>query len=103
MLDTASKAFFHILAHSRTLKKLASRYGMRRPSSFARRFIAGETIQEAIEAARVIETRGLTETLDLLGESVTNLDEADAATRAYLRVIEAVTESGIGRNLSLKL
>ena len=82
---------------------MASRYGMRRPTSFARRFIAGETIQEAIEAARVVETRGMTETLDLLGESVTNLEEAEAATRAYLRVLETVTTSGIGRNLSLKL
>jgi len=103
MLDTASKAFFHTLARSRALKRLASRYGMRRPTSFARRFIAGETIQEAIEAARVVETRGMTETLDLLGESVTNLEEAEAATRAYLRVLETVTASGIGRNLSLKL
>ena len=82
---------------------MASRYGMRRPTSFARRFIAGETIQEAIEAARVVETRGMTETFDLLGESVTNLEEAEAATRAYLRVLETVTTSGIGRNLSLKL
>jgi proline dehydrogenase len=103
MLETASKAFFHSLARSRTLKRLASRYGMRRPTSFARRFIAGETIQEAIEAARVIETRGMTETLDLLGESVSNLEEADAATRAYLRVLDTVTASGIGHNLSLKL
>jgi proline dehydrogenase len=103
MLDTASKAFFHTLARSRALKKLASRYGMRKPTSFARRFIAGETVQEAIEAARVVETRGTTETLDLLGESVTNLNEAEAATRAYLGVVQAVIDSGIGRNLSLKL
>jgi proline dehydrogenase len=103
MLDTASKAFFHTLARSRALKRLASRYGMRKPTSFARRFIAGETVQEAIEAARVVETRGTTETLDLLGESVTNLNEAEAATRAYLGVVQAVIDSGIGRNLSLKL
>ncbi len=103
MLDAASKAFFHTLARSHALKTLASRYGMRRPTSFARRFIAGETVQEAIEAARVVETRGMTETLDLLGESVSNLEEADAATRAYLRLLEQVAASGISRNLSLKL
>ena len=33
---------------------------MRKPSSFARRFIAGETVDEAIEAARAVEARGLT-------------------------------------------
>jgi proline dehydrogenase len=103
MLDNASKAFFHLLAQSGLLKRLASRYGMRRPTSFARRFIAGETIDEAIVAARGVEAKGLTQTLDFLGESVGNLAEADAATRDYLRIIDAIIAAGIGRNLSLKL
>ncbi|HEV2983824.1 MAG TPA: proline dehydrogenase family protein [Vicinamibacterales bacterium] len=103
MLDRASKTFFHLLARSTTLKKLASRYGMRHPESFARRFIAGESVQEAIEAARAIEARRMRLTLDLLGESVTNLEEADAATRQYVSVVDAVVQSGIERNISLKL
>jgi len=104
MLDSASKTFFHLIAQSRTLKHLASRYGMRKASSFARRFIAGETAAEAIAAARALETRGITTTLDLLGESVTNLAEADAATRAYIDVVDAIVASGIAeRNVSLKL
>ena len=81
MLDSAAKTFFHLIAQSQTLKKLASRYGMRKPSSFARRFIAGETAAEAIEAARTVEARAMAVTLDLLGESVTSLDKADAAKR----------------------
>ena len=44
MIDVLSKSFFHTLAGSATLKTLASSYGMRHPTSFARRFIAGETI-----------------------------------------------------------
>ena len=103
MLDRASKTFFHLLARSAVLKKLASHYGMRKPTSFARRFIAGETIDEAIAAARAIEMRGLMLTLDHLGESVANLAEAEAATREYLDIIDAVIHAGIGRNLSLKL
>src|SRR5215510_10549042 len=103
MLDNASKAFFHLLAGSGTLKKIASRYGMKSPTSFARRFIAGESVEEAIDAARQLETAGLLHTLDYLGESVTTLAEADAATRDYLRVIDAVLKAGIDRNLSLKL
>jgi proline dehydrogenase len=103
MIDNASKAFFHLLARSRTLKKLASRYGMRGATSFARRFIAGETVEEAIAAARRVEADGLLQTLDYLGESVGSLAEADAATRDYLRVIDAIIQAGIGRNLSLKL
>jgi proline dehydrogenase len=103
MLDSASKAFFHLLAQSNTLKQLSSRYGMRSPESFARRFIAGEQVGEAIEAARAVEARGIGHTLDLLGESVTTLDEAYAATREYLEVVEAIITSGIGRGISLKL
>jgi proline dehydrogenase len=103
MFASLSKAFFHALSRSGTLKKVASRYGMRRPTSFARRFIAGETVAEAIEAARALEARGMTHTLDLLGESVTSLEGADAATRAYLATVDAIIAAGIERNISLKL
>jgi proline dehydrogenase len=103
MLDNASKTFFHLVARSGLLKNMASRYGMRQPTSFARRFIAGETVEEAIEAARAVERVGLLQTLDYLGESVANLAEADAATRDYLRIIDTIIAAGIGRNLSLKL
>ena len=75
-----------LLSRSATLKRLASRYGMRTPTSFARRFIAGETVEEAIEAARALQAQGLLLTLDYLGESVAHAStEADAATREYLR------------------
>jgi proline dehydrogenase len=103
MLDSASKASFHLLARSKVLKRLASRIGMRRSTSFARRFIAGETVEEAIDVVRSLESRGLMHTLDHLGESVTSLDEADRATRDYLAVLEAVVAAGVGRNISLKL
>jgi proline dehydrogenase len=103
MLDSASKAFFHLLAQSGLLKKLASRYGMRRPTSFARRFVAGETTAEAVSVARALESRGLMLTLDHLGESVSNLADADAATRDYLAIVDAIVAAGIGRNISLKL
>ena len=103
MFSNAAKAIFHLLAQSDTLRAVASRYGMRSRSSFARRFIAGETVEEAIAAARDIEARGLMQTLDYLGESVSSLAEADAATKDYLRVADAITQAGVIRNLSLKL
>src|SRR5687767_6157614 len=98
-----SKALFFALSRSTVLKRLASRYGMASPESFARRFIAGETVEEAIEAARVLQARGLLLTLDYLGESVRNADEAAAATREYVRLIDVLVASGIERNISLKL
>ena len=103
MLDHTSKTFFHLLAKSRILKTLTSRYGMRRSGGFARRFIAGETPAEAIAAARAVESRGFLVTLDYLGESVRSLAEAAQATREYLKVAEAITGAGVERNLSIKL
>jgi len=103
MIGYVSKIFFQTLAGSQSLKRLASRYGMRSGGGFARRFIAGETVAEAIEAARAIETSGLMHTLDLLGESVHTMAEADAATRAYLATMDQIVAAGIGRGLSLKL
>jgi proline dehydrogenase len=103
MLQSASKAFFHLLAGNKTLKALASRYGMRSGSGFARRFIAGETVAEAIEAARRLQVSGLPVTLDYLGEAVATVAEAEAATKAYLGVLGEIGEAGIERNISLKL
>ncbi len=103
MLDAASKSFFHALARSRRLARLASKYGMARPTSFARRFIAGETIDEAITAARAVQAQGMTLTLDLLGESVTTAGEAAAATATYLGIVQKIVDANIDRNVSLKL
>lgn len=103
MFAALPKAVFSMLAGSSTIKSLASRYGMRSTSSFARRFIAGETVGEAIEAAREVEQQGLLITLDLLGESVSSAEEALAATRGYMDVLSAIEGAGVGRNISLKL
>jgi proline dehydrogenase len=103
MFAALPKAVFSMLAGSSTIKSLASRYGMRSTNSFARRFIAGETVDEAIEAAREVEQQGLLITLDLLGESVSSTEEALAATRGYMDVLSAIEGAGVGRNISLKL
>lgn len=103
MFSAVSKHFFHVLAGSSRLKSLASRYGMRASDSFARRFIAGESVEEAIEAARVLEKQHLMITLDFLGESVTSSTAANDATTAYLETIRKIAAAGVGRNVSLKL
>jgi proline dehydrogenase len=103
MLDALPKAAFSVLAGSSVLKRMASRYGMRSPGSFARRFIAGESVGEAIAAARILEQQGLTVTLDLLGESVSSSEEAAAATRTYADALAEIDAAGVGRNISLKL
>ena len=103
MIDAVQKGFFNLLSQSALLKRLASRYGMASPDSFARRFIAGETVQEAIEAARTLQAKGFDLTLDYLGESVRTHQEADAASREYVHLVDVLMQSGIERNISLKL
>jgi proline dehydrogenase len=72
MLDATSKALFHGLAQIPTLQRLASKYGMAAGSGFARRFIAGESIEEAVECVKDLPGKGLLLTLDYLGESVSS-------------------------------
>ena len=103
MIDAVQKGLFNLLSQSALLKRLASRYGMSSPDSFARRFIAGETVQEAIEVARTLQAKGFDLTLDYLGESVRTHQEADAAAREYVHLIDVLRQSGIERNISLKL
>ena len=103
MLAVTSKAVFHGLARVGLLRRLASRYGMAPGSGFARRFIAGESVEEAIDASRILGAKGFLVSLDYLGESVATLELADAATRDYLTIIDRVVASGVERNLSLKL
>jgi proline dehydrogenase len=94
---------FHWLSRSARLKRLASRYGMARSNSFARRFIAGETLEEALVASRALQAAGFHLTLDYLGESVGSFDAATAAAREYVTLVDAIVVSGIERNISLKL
>jgi proline dehydrogenase len=102
MLEVASKALFHSIAQIDSVKRLASRYGMG-PQGFARRFIAGESVEEAVAAVAPLRDRGLLLTLDYLGESVKSAEEADTATREYIRILGAIVQSGVERNVSLKL
>jgi proline dehydrogenase len=76
-------------------------------SSLARRlsarFVAGDTLDQALAVARALNAEGITVTLDHLGESVSTLAEAAAARDVYLRTLDAIHSSGIQANVSLKL
>jgi proline dehydrogenase len=103
MLQATSKALFHGLAQVSTLQRLASKYGMAPGGGFARRFIAGESIDEAVACVADLPSKGLNLTLDYLGESVSSAAAASAAATDYVAIIKAIVASGIERNVSLKL
>jgi len=70
---------------------------------FAARFVAGESIDQGVEAARELSRRGITASLDLLGESVSAEAEAVAARDQYLRMLDRMAASGAEVNVSVKL
>ncbi len=69
---------------------------------FASRFVAGETIADAVAAAKELQGRGITVSLDMLGESVTQPAEAEQARDAYLAMLQAMQAAGVEVNVSVK-
>ena len=69
----------------------------------AGRFVAGETSSEALAAARALNDAGFRVTLDLLGESVNEREEAEAATTAYRTSLDEIDASDAVSTISLKL
>lgn len=70
---------------------------------FARRFVAGETAEEALDAVKALNAKGITASLDLLGESVHNEAEARASGRDYIRLLDQIRERNLDANVSVKL
>ena len=68
----------------------------------AGRYIAGETIDDAVATVRELNARGMTATVDVLGEEVKRREEADAIVRAYHDVFDAIQERGLDSNVSVK-
>jgi len=82
-------------------KKLVS--GTRAGRAVAQRFVAGDTLEEAVEATKVLNDQGMPVSLDHLGEHVTAIEEADAATASYLACLDAIREHDLDANISVKL
>jgi proline dehydrogenase len=69
----------------------------------ARRFVAGETIGQAIDAIKVLNARRISATLDFLGESVTTKDEAVRAADEYAVALDEIANHKVIANVSIKL
>jgi len=69
----------------------------------ASRFVAGETIADAMVAVRALNARGITVSLDLLGESVYREEEARATAQSYLELLDRIQAEKLDANVSLKL
>jgi proline dehydrogenase len=67
------------------------------------RFVAGETLDDALDAIAAARDAGLRTTVDVLGESVASADEAAAAADQYVQTLTALADRGLDGNVSLKL
>ena len=82
---------FGFVRKNRLARKLASR------------FVAGETIDEAIATVRDLNNSNLSASLDLLGESVLHVEEAQRACRTYLELLDRIHAARANANVSVKL
>src|SRR5690606_15420015 len=89
------------LAHNDQLAQAASKISLTK--NLALRFVAGETLDEAVATARSLNARGLKVTLDALGENISSEAGAAAAAENYRTMIDRIVEAGIDSSVSLKL
>lgn len=69
---------------------------------FSRAYISGVTMADAMRVSRELNAQGVRVTLDVLGEFIKSLDEAEANKQEYLDLIEETQKNGINGNYSLK-
>ncbi|HEX2091514.1 MAG TPA: proline dehydrogenase family protein [Longimicrobiaceae bacterium] len=88
------------LSESRTARRVVTGTPISR--HMAERFVAGDTVEEAVGAARELNRQGLSVSLDYLGEAVASREEATAATEMAIRTLERIAGEGIDSNISIK-
>ncbi len=71
--------------------------------SWASRFVAGETIQDAIRVVRELNAKGINATLDQLGEHTSTREEANTAADNIVTVLNEIDKAGVKANVSIKL
>jgi len=69
---------------------------------FSKKYIAGKTLQSAVDTVKQLNSKGILATLDVLGESVNNKEEAIEAKNKALEVLDAIVKYKLNANLSIK-
>ncbi len=95
------RSFFLFLSRLKWLRRWMETSSL--AQRLSTRFVAGETLDQALAVARRLNSEGITVTLDHLGESVSTLDEAAEARDVYLQTLDAIHANGIQGGVSLKL
>ncbi|GEL76623.1 proline dehydrogenase family protein [Tenuibacillus multivorans] len=99
-MEKLLRKFFLFLSNNKFFTKLAKKYGLRFGAS---RFVAGETIEQAADAIRKLNQKGLVVTLDHLGEFVNDEQEARERTEECVKAIKVIADENLDSQLSLKM
>ena len=97
----ALRSGFLWAAHRRSLQRVAT--GLPLTRGVVWRFVAGETMDQALDALERLRDVGFHTTADVLGESVTDAGMAEDAAERYVRLLDALAARGLDGNVSLKL
>ena len=89
------------LSTSKSLRQFAEHSSMGQKMS--RRFVAGTQVEELLAATRAVNDRGMSVSVDNLGENVTSAEEARASAALYHQLIDEITNRKLNANVSLKL
>jgi proline dehydrogenase len=95
------RAILLYLSKATWARKIVTQWGLAR--RMAKRFVAGDTFDEALAAVQRLNQKGIFTTLDHLGEHVSSAEEALGATNAYIEILEKLYAAGAKSNCSLKL
>src|SRR5262245_43753322 len=96
-----TKSFFLYLSRSPRAQRFIMGFPFSRRA--ARRFVVGETLEEALAAVSELNREGLVASLDLLGEDISSPEEAEASTREVAGILDGIRRTSVKSNLSLKL
>ncbi|RKH06013.1 proline dehydrogenase [Corallococcus sp. CA053C] len=99
--DHLSRSALLFLSRQSNLKDVATRFKPFR--ELASRFIAGETLEEAVDAVRALSDRGLMASFDHLNEAVRTPEETRDEVRQYQRLLARIDQVGVKANVSMKL
>src|SRR6266702_11411 len=89
------------LAHNDTIRNFVVHN--RATRAVSRRFVAGEVIDDAIEATRTLNQLNMHVSLDHLGENVSEAKEAISAAQDYIAILDRIQQAGVDANISVKL
>jgi proline dehydrogenase len=95
------RSFFIGLSTNKPFRKFSEQSSMGRRVS--RRFVAGMTVMGAVDAAAQLNAEGIDVSLDSLGESVSDVAQAEASAAIYHQLLDSIAARGLKANVSVKL